>query len=144
MDPANEGGFETFTGWTITNDWENEWYRTTNYSCSGSYCAYIGRNSGNNNYRKNVTLVSHIYRDVTFPAGETDITLDFTFRGVGEANYDGMKVYLVPTSTSPVAGTQLGSGQIGNTWYNLASACTNYCITIDGSNAGSTMRLVFS
>lgn len=144
VDPTAEGGFEVTTGWSIVNDGENEWYSTANYLCSGTRGAYIGRSNANNNYRKNQTRVSHLYRDVTFPAGETDITLDFTYRCLGEVSYDGMKVYLIPTSTTPAAGTELGSGQIGSTWYNNQASCTNTSITIDGTNAGTTMRLVFS
>ena len=56
-----------------------------------------------------------------------------------------MKVFLVPTSTTPVAGTPLSSGQIGATEYPITAQATfgSFAITLPGSAAGTTQRLVF-
>jgi hypothetical protein len=143
---VNNGGFESgATGWTITNGAQtNRWFIGTNYFCGGTQGAYVGTAVGNNNYTANAASTVHLYRDFTFPAGETDITLTFDFRGQGESTFDHMRVFLVSTATTPAAGTQLPVGsRIGNAQYNLVAGCTNYTITINGTAAGTTQRLVF-
>ena len=52
---------------------------------------------------------SHFYRDVTIPAGETNINLSFFWRGSGESGWDRMLVYTAPTSITPVAGTPVAN-----------------------------------
>lgn len=155
INPATVGGFESgasfaANGWTAVNGANNNWYCGTTTTCSGTNAAYVGTAPGNNNYNNSTGVIdiNHIYRDVTFPAGETVITLNFSFKGVGENSYDGIKVYLGTTASAPVAGTdfiitQPGT-QIGSTWYNQQAACTSVNITIGAANAGTTKRLVFS
>ncbi len=150
---ANNGNFENATpglNWTTVNPATNAiWFCGSNYKCSGTNGAYIGTAVGNNNYNTTTSRVAHIYRDVTFPSCETNITLTFNWRGQGEGTYDFLKVYLVPTSTTPVANTQLPAGNQIGVEYSLQGSCTGASITITGTQAGntsgaSTMRLVFS
>ncbi len=143
---VNNGGFESgAAGWNIVNGApNNKWFIGAGFPCAGTQSAYIGTAAGNNNFQANQASVVHLYRDFTFPAGETDITLTFDFRGMGEAGGgDRVRVYLVSTATTPVAGTQLAVGQIGGSYFQTA-ACTNQSITISGTAAGTTQRLVFS
>lgn len=143
---VNNGGFESgATGWTIVNGTQtNKWFIGNTVNCAGTQSAYIGTAVGNNNYTVTATSVVHLYRNFTFPAGQSQITLSFDFRSGGENSFDGVKVYLVPTTTTPAAGTLLATGQVGNTWYNNVGACTNINITLPVTAAGTTQRLVFS
>lgn len=147
---VNNGGFESgATGWTIVNGSQtNKWYIDNSFQCGGSQSAYVGNASGSNTYTiagpPNATSVVHLYRDFTFPAGESNITLTFDFRGQGESTFDHMRVFVVSTATTPVAGTVNAAGsQVGNAQYNLVGACTNYSITLSPAFAGTTQRLVF-
>lgn len=155
---ANNGNFENATpglNWTIVNPTNRSlWFCSTFSKCSGSNAAYIGTASTDNNYNNGSARVAHIYRDVTFPAGETSITLTFDWKGQGESGNDGMKVFLGSTSATPVANTNFNATdptavQLGSTWYNLQATCTGATITITAAQAGnassaSTKRLVFS
>lgn len=141
-----ENGTSTFAanGWTAVNGATNQWFVGTQVSNAGSKGAYIGTGSNNNNYTVTTAQVSHFYRDVTFPAGETCITLSFNWKGVGESCCDFLKVYMTATSTSVTANTQLSAAdQIGGT-YNNQTAWQTATITVPASYAGTTKRLVFS
>lgn len=149
---AAGGGFESGTtfaanGWTEVNTppaQVNQWFvGTAATGYTGSQCAYIGTASTNNNYIISSTSVSHFYRDVTFPAGQPNITLSFSWKGYGESSFDYMRVFLVPTTTTPTAGTQLATGQIGSD-YNLSSTWQNATVALPCNAAGTTQRLVFT
>ncbi len=149
---SGAGGFETgatfaLNGWTEVNTpplQTNQWFcGTAATGFTGARCAYVGTASTNNTYDANVISVSHFYRDVTFPAGQPNITLSFSWKGYGEGSYDYMRVYLVPTTTTPVAGTLLATGQVGGD-YNLSSTWQNATLAMPCAAAGTTMRLVFS
>jgi hypothetical protein len=138
-------------GWTVVNGSQtNQWQVDTGAGNSGggttSNAAYVSNSTSSpysHNYSINNASVVHFYRDVIFPTGDDIITLTFDWKGYGESGYDWLQVFLVPTTTIPAAGTQLSSGQIGNT-YNLQNVYTSASITIAASNAGTTQRLVFS
>ena len=149
------GSFENATstfsnnGWTNVNGATNRWFVGTFSSCVGSKGAYVGTASTNNNYTNTVSDVSHFYKDVTFPAGETCITLTFNWKGQGESGWDGLQLFLGSTTATPVGGidftTTDGSAvQLGSSFYNLQAACVSASITISAANAGTTKRLVFS
>ncbi len=150
ISPSGDGGFEngsTFpaNGWTVVNHTTNIWAIGTATSNGGVNGAYVSNDAGASNaYTITTSQVSHFYRDVTFPSGETAITLSFDWKGFGESTYDYLRVFLVPTTTTPVAGTQLTTGQLGLTYYNQQTSYTSESITIPGSAAGTTQRLVFS
>ncbi len=154
--PIN-GGFENLTatpaanGWTTVNNGTNNWYVGTLSNCVGLKGAYIGNGSAlNNNYKNTLTTVSHLYAPVTFPAGQTCITLSFTFKGQGETNADGLQVFLGSTSSAPQSNKDLTSTdatavQLGASWYNMVgTTCTRVSITIPAAYAGTTKNLVFS
>ena len=102
-----------------------------------------------NAYTPSGSQVSHIYKDFTIPAGTTEIGVSFDWRCVGETTaFDRMRVWAVPVSYQPVAGTQItgatGRVQLGRENYNGNSAFLNEIIVFDASAfAGQTMRLVF-
>lgn len=149
ISPTGDGGFETgstFTanGWTEVNGANNLWYvGNAPVVYAGSNCAFTGPNSTTWNGEAFVN-VNHFYRDVTFPAGPQANQLNFYYKVINpDVTYDMLKVYLVPTTTTPVAGIQLSSGQIG-TAYDAATSWTLVTINLTGITPGSTQRLVFS
>lgn len=152
IDPVGNGGFETGTtfalnGWTSVNGAQtNKWFvGNTGVPFAGARCVYVSDNAAGTTYNYNLatTSVVHFYRDVTFPAGETNIQLSFRWKGQGESCCDYIQAFLVPTSTVPAAGTQLFTGQLGVN-LNLQGAYTIANFTLPCSAAGTTMRLVFS
>jgi len=154
LSPAvNNGGFESgATGWTFANDGNSKWYVNTFAKYAGSNGCYTDVNGtagvGSNSYQAGNDRVSHFYRDVTFPAGEPSITLSFRWQANGEgvfSDFDNIKVFLSPTSVTPVAGTEVAiTYQIGDDWYNSVTSWQLATITIPASAAGTTQRLIFS
>jgi len=149
---TGDGGFELGTtyaanGWTEVNGppaQTNQWYcGTAATGFTGTRGAYIGTAPSNNTYNIGITSVVHFYRDVTFPAGQPNITLTFNWKGYGESGYDYIRVFLVPTSTTISAGSLLFTGQIGSD-YNLNTTWQSATLTIPCSAVGTTQRLVFS
>jgi len=118
----------------------NYWWRGSGTYSGGSYSLYITNNSSTNTYNIGASSVSHAYRDITFPAGATNINLTFSWKGQGESGYDWLHVFLVPTATTITAGTEL-TGQLGT--YNLSAGFTPVTLSL-GAVAGTTQRLVFS
>ncbi|MCU0433374.1 MAG: T9SS type A sorting domain-containing protein [Bacteroidia bacterium] len=153
INPAGDGGFES--GNTLAaNNWldaqngggaANKWFVGTAVVNSGTRSAYISNNGGTNHqYNNGQSRTQHFYRDVVFPAGQPYITLSFSWMGVGESCCDYMEVFLVPTTTTPSAGTELTTGQLGST-YNMQSTWQNVSFSLPCSGiAGTTQRLVFS
>src|SRR5690606_19603989 len=68
---------------------------------------YISNNNGAaNEYTITAPSVVQAYRDIITPPGTTTVTFKFDWKSDGENNNDYMRVWLVPTSYMPVAGTQ--------------------------------------
>lgn len=132
--------------WQVVNGTQaNQWYVGSVVAHEGSNSAFISNDSGvTNAYTITTTSVVHMYQDITFTPGDYEYNLSFWHKTQGESTWDGLKVFLVDTSVTPEAGTQLTTGQIGNTWYNLVADWTNVVIPISSSFAGTTKRLVFS
>ncbi len=152
INPATGGGFEsgaTFAanGWTevqVGGGAANKWFVGTATTFAGTRSAYISNNGGTGNVYNNAQpRIQHFYQDVTFPAGEPYVTLSFRWKGDGESCCDYMQVFLVPTSTTPVGGTALATGQIGGN-YNTQTAWQTATISLPCNVAGTTQRLVFS
>ncbi|MBI3517984.1 MAG: T9SS type A sorting domain-containing protein [Bacteroidetes bacterium] len=144
------GSFENATstfaanGWTAVNAGTNTWVIGTTAFNSGSKGAYISNNGTNNNYTKNTSQVSHFYRDVTFPAGQSCITLSFNWKGDGESSFDFLKVYLTNTTTAVTAGTQQSSADQLGVEYSGQTSWQSVSLVVPASYAGTTKRLVFS
>jgi len=144
-------GFEGTHGWTFVNGSQtNKWVVGTATSWSGSRSLYISNNSGTSNtYTGNAASVVQAYKDVAIPAGTTTASLQFYFKCNGQAGQDYFRVWLVPSTFTPNAGTQITAGggrvQIGA---NFRNGDANWYITsynnLDISAfAGGNMRLVF-
>ena len=150
------GSFQNLTntfaanGWSNVNAATNKWFVGTVGTCVGSKGAYVGTASTNNNYTTSSTSISHFYRSVTFPAGETCINLSFTWKANGETGYDGIKVFLgavggpAPVASTAFSTTDAGATQLGASFYEVQASCGRVSISIPASFAGTTRILVFS
>jgi parallel beta-helix repeat protein len=115
ISPAGDGGFETgadfaSNGWTVVNGAGvvNKWFVGTTASGFTNRAAYISDEPAGATWNYSVTAVSvvHFYRDVTLPAGQTDLTLSFDWSGMGEAgSWDELMVSIAPVSYTPVSNT---------------------------------------
>ncbi len=158
ISPTGNGGFESGTtfpanGWTLVNASSgNSWCVGTVATSAGARGAYISTSSSgsNNNYNKGFSFPSasrvvHFYRDVTFPAGETSITLSFKWKNDGQTNADDISVFLANTSLTPTSGNEVASGNlIAGPYDDEGANFQTVTISIPGSNAGTTKRLIFS
>ncbi|WP_294297958.1 fibronectin type III domain-containing protein [uncultured Chryseobacterium sp.] len=110
---------------------------------------YITNDNGvTNGYNTSASSVVHAFRDIIVPSGSTNATLSFDWKGFGESGWDYLRVWLVPMSYTPVAGTQITTGggriQLGGdfnqqtTWQNYFNTGVNL-----SSFAGQQVRLVF-
>lgn len=138
-------------GWTIVNGAQtNQWHLGTATYSSAGHSMYISNNAGTSNaYTLTATSVAHVYRDITFTSDVDEFTLEFDYRGygevIGESIYDAMDIYILPTSVTPVAGTDLyaaNSAYYLGTVYNQANWVA-LTATLGSSYAGGTWRLAF-
>jgi len=110
---------------------------------------YISNDGGiNNDYNVAVTSVVQAYRDIAIPNGTSLVNFSFDWKANGESCCDYLRVWIVPTSFTPTAGTQIGTAagriQVGGN-LNAVTAWQTYTnATLDLSSfANTTMRLVF-
>lgn len=164
INPATVGGFEAGTtfaanGWTAvgsTNTGRNQWVCSTGATAgfSGTQCAYISNNTAGlpppHSYTFTANHVAHFYRNFTVPAGETTITLNFSWIVQGETGQDYMRVWIVPTSVTPTYGNQTlatgsaptGNVQVGGNFVSQGTWTTS-SFTLPTAYAGTTVRLIF-
>ncbi len=155
ISPTGDGGFETGTtfadnGWTVVNGGTNNWQVGTVTKNDGARGAYIGPNATTYSYDINSGRTSHLYRDVAFPAGETNIQLSFAWKCGGVAGFDRLLLYTAPTSVTPVANnpfspsTTLTGATLIATLNGQAVTYTNYTVSLPASFAGTTQRIIFT
>lgn len=150
LSATGDGGFETgatfaANNWTVVNTAQtNQWWCGTAVAGqTGVRCAYVGTAAANNNYTATAASVVHLYRDVTFPAGQDLIKLYFKYKVRGRSNEDYMEISIVPTSTTPQAGNLLNDGTLGTNYRNQTTWLSD-SIEIPCDYAGTTQRLVFT
>lgn len=136
------------TNWTIVNGTEaNYWVAGTATANGGTQSVYITNDGTTNDYDITTSSVAHLYRDITFTPSTIGYTLTFDWKANGEgvsSDYDNLKVFLVDVATTPVAGTELTTGLVGEDWYNLQTTWQNGSISLPATLSGTTKRLVFS
>ncbi|NLW19551.1 MAG: T9SS type A sorting domain-containing protein [Candidatus Cloacimonetes bacterium] len=154
IDPDGDGGFESGTtfpsnGWTVVNNTQagNKFQiGTATGSYDGYRCAFIS-NSATSWSNTNSVRYAHIYRNVSFPANETEITLTLYYRfNVASDGNDAFTVRMLSTSTTPTSsGYPAGDlvypsviyGPTDGGWYVMS-------ISIPATYAGTTSRLCIS
>lgn len=162
ISPTGDGGFETGTtfgpnGWTATtgtttplNQWTCGPGATAGFT--GFRSAFISRNGTAHEYNKVSVKVSHLYRNITIPAGQTIINLNFNWICDGESTFDKMRIWIVPTTVTPTYGNQItpsGTAPTGNVQVGLINYSEQYSwaaaqtVVIPAAYAGTTVRIVF-
>jgi hypothetical protein len=163
IDPNGDGGFESgpdfaSNGWTVSNSANNPWFVGTGVSTApfSNRSAYISNNGGVSNTYTNTTIaLNYFYRDVTIPAGSSNIELKFNWVANGESTWDLIQIFTAPTTITPVGTTtypgsgltNVPAGISGATFvasYNLQSSIQNATIALPASLAGTTFRLIFA
>jgi hypothetical protein len=141
----------SLSAFTLANDSTNVWEVGTATSASGSYSAYISADGGtNDSYNITTTNISHMYVDVAIPSSVTTANLTFAWQcqaedGPGSFDYDFGKVYMAPTSETPVAGSQPNViYQVGQDKYVNQTGFVNETIQIPPTYIGSTVRIIFT
>ncbi|MFN8300551.1 MAG: fibronectin type III domain-containing protein, partial [Chitinophagales bacterium] len=143
--------FEGCPEWTLVNGTQtNKWVVGTATNNGGSKCIYISNDNGVTNAYTGTQSIVHFYRDITVPAGNTDINLSFDWKCAGESTWDRILVYTAPTSVTPTSTapapnstTLTGAALVGT--YNLnGGAYTTVSTALPAALAGTTFRLIFS
>ena len=111
---------------------------------------YISNDNGvTNNYTDNVQATVHAYRDIQLPASipTNQILFQYDWKSLGESCCDYLRVWIVPVTFTPTAGTQITAGagrvQLGanlnnnNTWTTV-----NNVVNSTGWD-GSIRRIIF-
>lgn len=155
INPNKEGGFElgngsfAANGWSVAadnamqvNQWTASWGAQTGFG--GTYCAYITDQPSGTPPRHQFTPLPgstvHFYRDVTFPAGKTQMYLAFSCLN---PNYDApVRVALVHRDSALTTGITLGTyGGFSSYYYFGVSLDRN---VIGNCDRDTSWRLVFS
>ena len=163
INPAAEGGFENGTtfaanGWSIDNGAAlNTWVLGTVPPGFSNRVAFVTNDGGTSwAYTNSNISVVHFWRDVTFPAGQTNINLSFNWQALGEtSSFDALMVSIAPTSYTPTASTTgLGTGvlaapviTLGQFWNVGTVQTTNLTLSstqIGNCSAAATWRLIFT
>jgi hypothetical protein len=166
ISPTGDGGFEngaTFAanGWSVDNgSAPNQWFVGSVPVDFATNAAYISNDGGiTNAYSNTAPSVVHFWRDITLPAGETEVTLSFTWQVRGETGfYDAVMIGLAPTTYTPTASTtSLSTGTLGDpvtyvdaVWSTgTITAPATYTLTFSSAAAGNcdapaTVRLIFT
>lgn len=146
-----EDDFEEEGGWTfISNNQTNQWYVGTATAYAGNTSLYITNDNGASNAYSGSATVAHAIRDLAFPANTNEATISFYWKGIGEGTtylYDYMRVWLMPSTFQPVAGTQItaanGGIQLGGD-FNNQEEWEQYFELLELSDyAGQVGRLIF-
>ena len=164
LSPTGDGGFEsgaTFAAnnWTVVNSSTDSWFLgTAPVVSNGARCAYITSTSATNatwTYSQ-LSVIQHMYYDVTIPAGQPIVTMTFKWKAQGEgsgtSDWDNLKVFwgTVTNIGVPVANTALGAAyQVSGPgatsgMYKINSAAYNSETISFSGTPGTTYRLVLS
>lgn len=168
--PVTQGGFEagdTFAanGWSSdSGSATNKWVvgPLTNGPGTGN-SAFISNSTAapyDATYTTSSASVVYFWRDITIPAGESKIKLDFDWIANGESTWDLIQILVAPTTVTPVpstsstgsitgssAGNAVPLGVDGATsigYVNLQTSTTHATFYLPPSLAGTTFRLIFS
>ncbi len=140
-----ESGNFTANGWTVVNDDTNEWVVGTADKHQWTYWCYISDDWGTTaKYDPTISQVSHIYKDVVIPAWVSDLALKARWKTVWESGFDYMETFLVPTTVTPVAWTEVAATyKVWPDW-NGNGAWSLWEISLGNAYSGTTVRLIIS
>ncbi|HRH06932.1 MAG TPA: hypothetical protein PLN13_00005, partial [Bacteroidia bacterium] len=164
ISPYGGGGFENGTtlatnNWQVVNSSPNAWTVGTVPTGFTNRSAFISNDGGTSWAYTNSasSTASHIYQDITFPAGQTEITLSFDWKALGELSaWDAIIVYYCSPSITPLAGSPSNTTSNAATWtggsptalgsqlWNQGSNLQNFSVCLPASFAGTTQRIVIT
>lgn len=144
-----EEDFEDVSGMAIFNgDETNKWYIGSVVNNGGSNSLYISSDDNvTNGYVNSQTTRVHSFRDISVPAGITELKVSFDWKAGGEDGYDYLKVWAVPVTFVPTPGSAIstsnGIAVSGNLSGNgEAFQFAEYFVNVE-DYAGQSLRLVF-
>ncbi|WP_203229334.1 choice-of-anchor J domain-containing protein, partial [Paenimyroides tangerinum] len=145
--PYSEG-FEGLHGWRYSNSTQvNKWFVGTATHNGGANSLYISNDDGaNNTYTITTASTTHAYRDVIIPAGTDELLFTFDFKGQGQTTVDYMKLWSVPSTFTPTAGTVINATngiQIGGLMNQTPNYSTMTYVVNVTAYAGTTRRFAF-
>lgn len=145
--------FESGNTFTLVNDAFNNWYTGSATNNGGANGLYIGTSAANNNYDIGTAgffgsnpkdAINHAYKDYAITSYCT-ANFSYDWRCNGQSGEAELRVYLVPTTYTPVAGTAITASAteilIGGP-YTGSTAYTTETIDLS-SYAGQSVRIVF-
>lgn len=112
--PFSENFDGTTHGFTLINGTNvNKWVVGSATSSSPANSMYISNDNANTySYGASSTVV-HAFVQTTIPTTAVDMNLSFDFKCYGESTYDKVRVWLVPNSFTPTAGTAISAANSG-------------------------------
>jgi len=134
--------------WIISNDSSpNKWIIGNSISNGGSQSLYISSDNGvSNNYDTSSSSTVHAYKDFATPTNIAEITIGFDWHAVGESCCDYLRVWLVPSTFTPLVGTQITASAdridlFGN--LNMNSSFKREQLIQDITNHPGSFRIIF-
>ena len=144
-----EEDFEDVSGMLIFNGEEtNKWYIGSVVNNGGSNSLYISSDDGvTNGYVNSENTRVHSFRDVSVPAGATQLKVSFDWKAGGEDDYDYLKVWAVPVTFVPTPGSAISTSNGIAVSDNLSGSgedfqLAEYFVDVE-DYAGQLLRLVF-
>ncbi|WP_330441785.1 fibronectin type III domain-containing protein [Flavobacterium sp. C4GT6] len=142
--------FEAVSGWSLSNGTAtNQWTIGNATSNGGTQSLYITNDGGvSNAFTNNSTSVVHAYRDIQMPAAVDQVLLSYDWKAVGENCCDYLRVWMVPATFVPTAGTLVTAGASGGQQFggnqnmNANFITANYVVDAS-AYAGQVVRLIF-
>lgn len=134
--PLIENFDGTSHAFTLTNGTQtNQWVVGTSTFASGTHSLYISNNGSANAYSGSTSVVQ-AYAQVSIPANAVDLGLSFDFKCHGESSYDYMRVWLVPDTFTPTAGTQITAANSGGVLLSVGPHVNNANGYLNGTANG--------
>lgn len=127
----------------------NKWIVGTAVQNGGTKSMYITNDNGaTNTYTITSTTITHATATLSIPQNTPEISVSFDWRAQGQTTLDYLKVWAVPTSYVPVAGTAItlansNGVQLGGL-FNLNGTFRHEDIIVNSRDfMGRNMKLVF-
>lgn len=135
--PLIENFDETSHAFTLINGSQtNQWVVGSSTFASGTHSLYISNNGSANMYSPTSQSVVQAYTQVSIPANAVDMALSFDFKCHGESTHDYMRVWLVPDTFTPTAGTQITAANSGGVLLSVGPHVNNTLGNLNGTANG--------
>lgn len=123
----------------------NKWFVGNAVSSSATNSLYISNNEGVSHAytTSSAAGVSHAYTQIAIPATALQLYLSFDFKCGGESSLDYVRVWMVPDTFTPTAGTQITAAQ--GTLISLGPNVNNTAGNLNGTSnsLGTTFQTNF-